>query len=196
MKQILLVVGSDKIGNNAIKKIEENKISQHVNIVIDNSSNFTRLIKLIKRQVVSPYLVGLMFFSELMRKRKKINHYRKLRNKDDLKTLITNQKPEIVLLFRCGLILNKSLIDLIPKCYNIHASKLPEYGGIGTIYKSLKNRDYDQEATLHEVDIKIDSGKVIDTMPYKLNKNNSYHINEKIAYEAGTDLLLKSLKEL
>ena len=40
----------------------------------------------------------------------------------------------------------------------------------GTINRALKNNALSQNATLHEVISKIDSGKVLDEVPYQLNK--------------------------
>ena len=109
---------------------------------------------------------------------------------------IKDIRPDIVILYRCGLILNKDILDLPHFFLNIHASSLPDYGGLGTINRALKNNALSQNATLHEVISKIDSGKVLDEVPYQLNKKIFYYENEKIAYEAALKLLLKTLSNL
>ena len=70
---------------------------------------------------------------------------------------------------------------------------MPQYRGLGSIFKAIKNCDYNQHATLHEVVEKIDSGKIIDVQNYNLNKDLTYRINEDNAYEAGFQLLMKHL---
>ena len=194
MKKILVLVGNDKIGRSAIHALEKTQMDSDLNILIDSSSNFKRVIELLKKKKISPYLLFLMFTSELFRKRILIKNYKKIYSVDELKKIIKKDFPKIVLMYRCGLIINKDILNLGISFYNIHASKLPDYGGIGTIYKALKDKSYNQCATLHEVITKIDGGKVIDTYPYKLNKNQNYFKNEEIAYEAGTNLFIKSLK--
>ena len=92
--------------------------------------------------------------------------------------------------------LNKKILSLPPIFLNIHACSLPDYGGLGSINKALTNNALSQNATLHEVISKIDSGKVVDEVPYQLKKELFYYKNEKIAYQAALKLLLKTLTNL
>ena len=78
---------------------------------------------------------------------------------------------------------------------NIHAAKVPEYGGIGSIQKALKDGAYEQFASLHEVTDRIDQGELVDTEKFVLRANSSYAENEKIAYGASINLLLRNIKK-
>ena len=89
----------------------------------------------------------------------------------DLINEVKKNSPQRIILFRAGLIINKSVISLGVPLLNVHCAKIPEFGGIGSIAKALRNKSFEQEATLHEVSKKIDEGKVIDTEKFSLNPN-------------------------
>ena len=44
---------------------------------------------------------------------------------------------------------------------NIHPSLLPKYKGLNTHYRAIKNKDKYSGATVHVVDKKLDSGRII-----------------------------------
>ncbi len=53
--------------------------------------------------------------------------------------------------------LKKSKIKIL----NIHPSLLPKYKGLNTHFRSLKNKDKYSGCTVHLVNEKLDSGKII-----------------------------------
>ena len=87
------------------------------------------------------------------------------------------------------------MISLGVPLLNVHCAKIPEFGGIGSIAKALRNKSFEQEATLHKVSKKIDEGKVIDTEKFSLNPDASYCKNETIAYNAGIRLLKRIVEQ-
>ena len=59
-------------------------------------------------------------------------------------------------------ILNKNFINrLKKKIINIHPSLLPKYKGLNTFQRALKNNDKLTGCTVHYVNNKLDSGKII-----------------------------------
>ena len=59
-------------------------------------------------------------------------------------------------------ILNKQFINRFnKKIINIHPSLLPKYKGLNTFKRVLKNNDKFTGCTVHYVNNKIDSGKII-----------------------------------
>ena len=59
-------------------------------------------------------------------------------------------------------ILNKNFISRFKKkIINIHPSLLPKYKGLNTFQRALKNKDKLTGCTVHYVDNKLDSGKII-----------------------------------
>ena len=194
MKKTLLVLGNDKISGKALKKI--NNSNKNIKIVIDRSTSLKRVYKLINLKILSLSLVIKMFFSELFRKSKKPN--KKLCGTStnlDLLNFIKDFNPDRLILFRAGLIINKNVLKTGIPILNIHAAKVPEFGGLGSIDKALKSGAYNQSACLHIVTSKIDEGEVIDSEDYQLNPKKNYYINEEIAYNASTNLLLRAIKK-
>ena len=78
--------------------------------------------------------------------------------------LIELQKRDISIICLAGYmkILNKKFIQKFnKKIINIHPSLLPKYKGLNTFKKALKNKDHLSGCTVHYVNDKLDSGKII-----------------------------------
>lgn len=190
----LLILGNDKIASSAFNlNILKNK---NIIIAIDYSSNYKRVISLVFKKRISFFLLIKMFFSELFRKSIKTNlNLNRIDSNKDIIDLIQKFNPKRVVLFRAGLIISKKVISLNVPIMNIHCAKVPEYGGIGSIQRALKDKHFIQQATLHQVTTTIDKGEVFDTNPYELNPNKSYFFNENIAYKSGLVLLKRTLEK-
>ena len=59
------------------------------------------------------------------------------------------------------------------KIINIHPSLLPKYKGLNTHVKAIKNKDKFSGCTVHFVNKKLDSGKIIMQKKVKILKNES-----------------------
>ena len=59
------------------------------------------------------------------------------------------------------------------KIINIHPSLLPKYKGLNTHEKAIKNKDNFSGCTVHFVDKKLDSGKIIMQKKVRILKNES-----------------------
>lgn len=187
----LLILGNDKISKRAYSRLQDNNT---IVIAIDKSTNIGRIIRLIKRGSLSVGLVVRMMLCEVRREKYCGNiDGDSIACNSDVIGLIERHKPQRIILFRAGLIISKRVISIGIPLLNIHCAKLPEYGGIGTISRALKDGSYQQCATLHQVVEDIDGGVVLDTEPYQLNPAIGYCANENNAYEAGIKLLLRTL---
>ncbi|MEE2998335.1 MAG: formyltransferase family protein, partial [Pseudomonadota bacterium] len=60
-------------------------------------------------------------------------------NNDKLIGFIKTLEPNVVVLFKCGLLINEVIFSAGIPVLNCHCAKLPEYGGIGSIRRALKN---------------------------------------------------------
>ena len=68
-------------------------------------------------------------------------------------------------------ILSKSFIkNFKGKILNIHPSLLPKYKGLNTHVKAIKNKDKYSGCTVHLVNSKLDSGKIINQKKVRINK--------------------------
>ena len=68
-------------------------------------------------------------------------------------------------------ILSKSFIkNFKGKILNIHPSLLPKYKGLNTHEKAIENKDKYSGCTVHFVNSRLDSGKIINQKKVKINK--------------------------
>ena len=68
-------------------------------------------------------------------------------------------------------ILSKSFIkNFKGKILNIHPSLLPKYKGLNTHERAIKNKDKYSGCTVHFVNSRLDSGKIIIQKKVKINK--------------------------
>ena len=188
----IVILGNDKLGSKALELLSPNK---NISVLIDRSTNFKRVFKLLRKGILSTGLIIKMFLAEYLRNgTKPPKSLAGISQNSELLKIINQLKPDRLLLFRAGLIINKSILDTGLPILNIHAARVPEYGGLGSIDKALKDKAFKQFASLHEVTDRIDRGNLIDTEKYSLNSEFSYAENENIAYNASLKLLQRNLK--
>jgi len=194
MMRTLIILGSDKIAGSAAAKID--KMQEDSKIVIDRSTNFLRVKKLLQSGALSPILVCKMACCEVMRRDKRPSmNLQGISSNSELLKVIIEFEPDRLILFRAGLIISKKILETSVPVLNIHAATVPDFGGIGSINKALESNAYDQNACLHVVTSRIDEGRVLDKENYTLDPSGSYCSNEAIAYKAAETLLIRSLKE-
>ena len=118
--------------------------------------------------------IGLKYAKQFKIKKKIIN-YRDIENSENL--LIKRLKKEkIHLICLAGFmkILSKRFIQKFDgKILNIHPSLLPKYKGLNTHKRAIKNKDRYSGCTVHFVNSRLDSGKVILQKKVKILKNDS-----------------------
>ena len=135
-------------------------------------SNLKSLIKFSLKKV-SPIEVNLIVsnnvkakglkFAKLYKIKKKVYNYneKKVSEKRILKDLKLN---DIKLICLAGFmkILSKDFIRKFKgKILNIHPSLLPKYKGLNTHYRAIQNKEKYSGCTVHLVNSKLDSGKII-----------------------------------
>ena len=92
------------------------------------------------------------------------------------KILYELKKNKINLICLAGFmkILSKSFIESFGgKILNIHPSLLPKYKGLNTHERVIKNKDKYSGCTVHYVNKKLDSGKIINQKKVKINKSDT-----------------------
>lgn len=193
-RKTLILIGNDKIGRHAYVKISNNKLDlSNFDFALESSTNIFRIYRLIYNRRISVQCFFKMAFSELVRKNYPLieNNYA-IRSDKDLYKLLSENGYRQVILFRGGLIINKRNLSLGVPFLNIHCANIPEYGGLCSIHRALKDGALHQRCCLHMVTVKIDDpSEILDTEPYTLNPGKSYFWNEEIAYTAGIELLTR-----
>ncbi len=121
---------------------------------------------------------------EIANKSKINNRYIKYSNKINFENrslkLIKKNKIDLICLAGFMKILSKTFIKKFSKpILNIHPSLLPKYKGLNTHYKVIKNKEKYSGATVHIVNEKLDSGKIIIQEQVKILKSDIVETLEK-----------------
>ena len=108
----------------------------------------------------------------------------KSKNKAENKILINLKKNKIDLICLAGFmkILSKKIINIYKnKILNIHPSLLPKYKGLNTHKRVIENKEKYSGCTVHLVNSKLDSGKIILQKKIKIFKNdNEYSLAKRV----------------
>ncbi|MDC2991631.1 phosphoribosylglycinamide formyltransferase [Candidatus Pelagibacter sp.] len=166
-----------------VKSIGPKKIKTAV-FISGTGSNLENLIKFSLKKI-SPIEIILIIsnntkakglkFAKLYKIKKKVYNYdkKKISEKRILKDLKSN---EIKLICLAGFmkILSKDFIrNFKGKILNIHPSLLPKYKGLNTHYRAIQNKEKYSGCTVHLVNSKLDSGKIILQKKVKLSKEET-----------------------
>ena len=166
-----------------VKLIGPKKVRTAV-FISGTGSNLKSLIKFSLKKV-SPIEVNLIVsnnvkakglkFAKLYKIKKKVYNYneKKVSEKRILKDLKLN---DIKLICLAGFmkILSKDFIRKFKgKILNIHPSLLPKYKGLNTHDRVIQNKEKYSGCTVHLVNSKLDSGKIILQKKVKLSKKET-----------------------
>ena len=149
-----------------------------------NGSNLKSLIKFSKTRK-SPISINLIITNNPKAKGLKLGKINKIKKKSfnfKKKNKIENQvlsvlkKHEIKMICLAGFmkILSRNFITKFSgKILNIHPSLLPKYKGLNTHQRVLSNNEKYSGCTVHFVNSKLDSGKIILQKKVKITKNET-----------------------
>ena len=153
-------------------------------------SNLKSLIKfsLLKKSPISIDLIisnnpkskGLKF-GKIFNIKKRIFYFKK-KNSAEKKILSELKKNKIDLICLAGFmkILSKIFIkNFKGKILNIHPSLLPKFKGLNTHKRAIINKEKYSGCTVHFVNSKLDSGKIILQKKIKINNNDTPKILAK-----------------
>ena len=123
----------------------------------------------------NPKAKGLNYTKEFKIKKKIIN-YSNIKN-GEKEILIELKKNKIDLICLAGFmkILSKNFIkNFKGKMINIHPSLLPKYKGLNTHQRAIDNKEKYSGCTVHYVNSKLDSGKIILQKKVRILKNDTF----------------------
>ncbi len=93
-------------------------------------------------------------------------------------------------------ILSRNFIKRFKKpILNIHPSLLPKYKGLNTHKKIIKNKEKYSGSTVHLVNAKLDSGKIILQKKIKISKYENEKTLEKKILKIEHQLYPKAIKK-
>ena len=149
-----------------------------------NGSNLKSLIKFSKKKkspisidlIISnnPKAKGLKLGKINRIKRKVYNFKRKYKIENQILSDLKKHKVKIICLAGFMEILSRNFITKFKgKILNIHPSLLPKYKGLNTHQRALNNNEKYSGCTVHFVNSKLDSGKIILQKKVKISKNDT-----------------------
>ena len=161
-----------------------NKIKTAV-FISGTGSNLKSLIKFskLKKSPISINLIvsndskskGLQY-GKIFKIKKKIFDF-KIKHIDEKKILFELKKNRIDLICLAGFmkILSKTFINNFNgKILNIHPSLLPKFKGLNTHERAIRNKEKYSCCTVHFVNSKLDSGKIVLQDTVRINKNETH----------------------
>ncbi|MDC3174367.1 phosphoribosylglycinamide formyltransferase [Candidatus Pelagibacter sp.] len=117
---------------------------------------------------------GLKFAKIFKIKNKVFNYKNKLIAEKKIISEIKNKKIELICLAGFMKILSKSFIkNFKGKILNIHPSLLPKYKGLNTHQRAISNKEKYSGCTVHFVNSRLDSGKIILQKKVKISKGET-----------------------
>jgi len=164
-----------------VKLIGRKKVRTAI-FISGTGSNLENLIKFsLKRK--SPIEVSLIIsnnskakglkYAKIYKIKKKIYNYNKTSEKKILKDLKSNHIKLICLAGFMKILSGNFIKGFRGRILNIHPSLLPKYKGLKTHERAIKNKEKYSGCTVHLVNSKLDSGKIILQRKIKLSKKET-----------------------
>ena len=158
IRTAVLISGTGSNLKSLIKFSKTNKSPVSIEIVVSNNSKAR----------------GLDYAKTNNIKKKVLNFKNKNLSEKKLLSVLKVNNIEMICLAGFMKILSKSFIKKFKgKILNIHPSLLPKYKGLNTHKRALNNKEKYSGCTVHFVNAKIDSGKIILQKKVKISKNET-----------------------
>jgi phosphoribosylglycinamide formyltransferase-1 len=157
--------------------------SNKINIAVFISGTGSNLKSLIKFSKIkkSPIIIKMiisnnskakgLIYSKIYKIKKKVFDFKNTLS--EKKVINELEKNDIHLICLAGFmkILSKSFIENFKgKILNIHPSLLPKYRGLNTHERAIRNKDKYSGCTVHFVNSRLDSGKIINQKKVRIKK--------------------------
>tara|TARA_X000000368_G_C22789592_1_gene605286 strand:- start:98 stop:679 length:582 start_codon:yes stop_codon:yes gene_type:complete len=169
IKTAVFISGTGSNLNSLIKFSKTNKSPISINLIVSNNSKAKGLN-----------------YSKIYKIKKKVFNF-KNKNLTEKKLLLELKKNKIEIICLAGFmrILSKKFVTKFKnKILNIHPSLLPKYKGLNTHQRVLENNEIYTGCTVHFVNSKLDSGKIILQKKVKIAKNDTkYTLSKKVLIE-------------
>lgn len=185
----IFIIGDDKLGHAAV-----NDLGRDEAVWLNDTLDLLRVFKLARIGAISPLAIIKMAIANRKRQNVETRVLPSVKTNNEVKKIINTETPDRVVCFRAGLVLNRSVLGMGPQFLNVHCAELPEFSGLGALPRALRANRLQQNACLHQMSTKIDSGRVLAREPFLLLKSASYRENEDLAYSAGRKLLTRIAK--
>ena len=181
IKTAVFISGTGSNLKNLIKFSKQKKFPISIDLIISNN----------------PKAKGLIYGNNFKIKKKVFNFNNKIIAEKKILLLLLKNKIQLICLAGFMKILSKSFIQKFNgKILNIHPSLLPKYKGLNTHARALQNNDKYSGCTVHLVNSKLDSGKIILQKKVKIHKNDNIKILSKRVLKQEHKLYPAAIKKL
>ena len=158
IRTAVFISGTGSNLKSLIKFSKTNKSPISIEIIVSNNSKAK----------------GLYYANLYKIKKKILNFKNKNLSENKLLSILKNNNIEIICLAGFMKILSKNFIkNFKGKILNIHPSLLPKYKGLNTHKRVLNNKEKYSGCTVHFVNSRLDSGKIILQKKVKISKNET-----------------------
>ena len=158
IKTAIFISGTGSNLRSLIKFSKTNKSPISINLIVSNNSKAK----------------GLNYAKIYKIKKKVLNFKNRNLSEDKILSILKINNIEMICLAGFMKILSKSFIKKFKgKILNIHPSLLPKYRGLNTHKRALNNKEKYSGCTVHLVNSKLDSGKIILQKRVKIKKNET-----------------------
>ena len=178
-KTCVFISGQGSNLKNLIAHSRDNNFPIKISLIISNNKNANG-IKYAKYYKI-PY--------------KCINSKTKKSEREILLLLRTYNITFICLAGYMKIISKKFISNFRKKIINIHPSLLPKFKGLNTFTRVLRNNEVKTGCTVHHVNPKVDTGKIIVQKTFFINKNDNEEIlkikTQQLEYLAFPEAIIK-----
>ena len=146
IKTVVFISGTGSNLKNLIKFSKKKKSPISINLIISNTNKAK----------------GLKYANQFKIKKKIFNFKKKNTTEENIFLYLKKEKISFICLAGFMKVLSKNFIKKFDgKIINIHPSLLPKYKGLNTHERAIINKDKFSGCTVHYVNTKLDSGKII-----------------------------------
>ena len=158
IRTAIFISGTGSNLKSLIKFSKTNKSPISVDLIVSNN----------------PKAKGLYYAKKYKIKKKILNFKDKNSSENKLSSILKVNNIKMICLAGFMKILSKNFIKKFNgKILNIHPSLLPKYRGLNTHERVLNNKEKYSGCTVHFVNSKLDSGKIILQKKVKITKNET-----------------------
>ena len=181
IKTAVFISGTGSNLKNLIIFSKQKNCPISINLIISNKSNAK----------------GLAYGDYFKIKKKVFNFSNKIFPEKKILSLLVTNKIRLICLAGFMKILSKKFIYKFKgKILNIHPSLLPKYKGLNTHARALENQDKYSGCTVHFVNSKLDSGRIILQKKVKIFKNDNVKSLSKRVLKQEHKLYPAAIKKL
>ena len=140
---------------------------------------------------------GLVYARKFKIKKKIINYMNKKNAEKNILVELKKNNIDLICLAGFMKVLSKTLIQKFKgKIINIHPSLLPKYKGLNTHQRAINNKEKYSGCTVHYVNSKLDSGKIILQKKVRILKTDTSNKLAKRILKQEHILYPKALKKV